>query len=167
MPIVPFDQLPDDARAWVFAASAPLTTDAERALLAAVNAFLVDWRAHGAPLACAREWRDGRFLCVAVDQRSVGASGCSIDGLFRSLRALEPTLGTTLLAGGLVFWRDADGIVQSAPRATFAAHAAAGHVRAETPVFDASVDSAGAWRRDFERPASSSWHARWLRATHT
>lgn len=166
MPIVSFHQLPDDARAWVFGARETLSPDAERALLAAVDAFLVDWRAHGAPLDCARDWRAGRFLCVAVDQRSAGASGCSIDGLFRTLRSLENTLGTTLFSNGLVFWRSDDGVVHSATRPQFAALAATGAVRGDTPVFDPAVETVGAWRHEFERPAGASWHARWLAGSH-
>jgi hypothetical protein len=162
MPVQPLDLLPDDARAWVFPAADRLSADAEQALLRAVDAFLAAWRAHGAPLTCGREWRDGRFLVVAVDQRPADASGCSIDGLFRTLRTLEPALGTTLLPGGLVYWRDDEGLVRSATRPQFAAHAATGAVRADTPVFDPSVDTLGRWRREFERPAGSSWHARWL-----
>lgn len=162
MPIVSFDQLPDEARAWVFGARETLSPDAERTLLAAADTFLGEWRAHGAPLDCARDWRDGRFLCIAVDQRSAGASGCSIDGLFRTLRSLEPSLGTTLFSSGLVFWRTDDGVVESATRPEFTALAATGAVRGDTPVFDPTVETLGAWRQAFERPASASWHARWL-----
>jgi hypothetical protein len=163
MPIVPFSDLPDDARAWIFAAPAPLSAERETLLLDAVDAFLAQWRAHGAPLTCARDWREGRFLCVAVDQRTDGAAGCSIDGLFRSLRALEPAIGTSLLSSGLVFWRDDEGIVRAATRAQFAVHAAEGLIRADTSVFDPTVETLGAWRHDFERPSAASWHARWLR----
>lgn len=162
MPVLPFDQLPDDARAWVFAASAPLAPDAQALLLREVDGFLAQWRAHGAPLVCARDFRDGHFLCVAVDPQGADASGCSVDGLFRTLRALEPMLRTTLLAGGLVFWRDDEGVVRAAPRGTFATHAAAGLVRGDTPVFDPSVNTVGAWRHEFERPAAASWHAKWF-----
>ncbi len=166
MPIVSLSHLPDDARAWVFAASEPLAADKEALLLAAVDGFLDGWRAHGAPLTCARAWRDGRFLCVAVDQRAAGASGCSIDGLFRSLRELEPALGTSLVASGLVFWRDDDGVVRQATRPQFAAHAAQGLIRADSPVFDPTVETLGAWRHEFERSAGASWHARWLGRPH-
>ncbi len=162
MPIVEIEALPDEARAWVFAAADVLSAPAETALFAEVDAFLAGWRAHGAPLCCARDWKDGRFLCIAVDQRTVGASGCSIDGLFRTLRALEPALGTSLLPSGLVYWRNGDGVVQRGTREQFAAHAVAGFVSVHTPVFDLTVDTLGAWRRDFERPAASSWHARYL-----
>jgi hypothetical protein len=160
MPAVPFDALPDDARLWVFATEPALTDEAAVQLLATVDEFLAGWAAHGAPLRAARDWRDGRFLAVAVDQRTENASGCSIDGLFRSLRALEPAVGAALLAGGRVFWRDAAGRVQSGDRAALRRAADGGAVSPATPVFDTTVTAAGDWRARFERPLAESWHAR-------
>lgn len=166
MPTTEMTDLPDDARVWVFAAADTLSAEAETVLLAHTDAFLKQWSAHGAPLSCARELRDGRFLCVAVDVQKVDASGCSIDGLFRTLRGLEAQLGTSLVTGGQLFWR-ADsgpeaGAVQRGTRSEFAALAADGVVRPTTPVFDITVTTLGAWRQFFERPAESSWHARFL-----
>lgn len=162
MPIVAFDALPDSARLWVFAAAAPVTGAAAEALLNRVDAFLTQWRAHGAPLACARDWRDDRFLAIAVDEAATDASGCSIDALFTSLRALEGQLGTTLLNSGMVYWREASGTVVATDRPAFRAAAAAGQLSRETPVFDTTVMTAGAWRSAFEVPAHASWHVRLL-----
>jgi hypothetical protein len=160
MPAVPFDALPDDARLWVFASPAPLDATQRARLLDEVDRFLETWAAHGAPLRAARDWRDERFLAVGVDQSTAGASGCSIDGLFRRLQALEPELGTSLLRGGAqIYWRDGAGAVQSVPRAEMRSVTTAGALHGETPVFDTSLTSAGEWRRRFERPARESWHA--------
>lgn len=159
MPPVPFPSLPDDARVWVFAAAAPVAGEGERELLAHVDRFLASWAAHGVPLRCARDWRDGRFLAVGVDQSVEGASGCSIDGMFRTLRALEPTLGTSLLGGGRVFWRDGAGMVCTAERFEFGERAEREGLGARTPVFDTTVTTAADWRTRFERPLAESWHA--------
>ena len=158
MPIVPFDQLPSDARVWVFAASDPLSPASGRLLLEEVDAFLAGWNAHGAPLTCARDWRDERFVAIGVDQSTAGASGCSIDGLFRTLQRLQSSLGTPLVGGGRVFYRDGDATVRRADRATFARLASEGVVGPDTPVFDLAVVTAGEYREGFERPASASWH---------
>ena len=158
MPRIPFDSLPDDARVWVFAAADPLEGDAAARLLTHVDAFLDRWAAHGVPLACARDWRDDRFLAVGVDQSREGASGCSIDGMFRTLQGLEPALGTTLLGGGRVYWRDAAGAVRMAERDAFAREVR--DAGADVPVFDTTVTAAGDWRARFERPLRESWHAR-------
>jgi hypothetical protein len=159
MPSVPFDQLPDDARVWVFAAADPVRGAAADALLARVDEFLAAWAAHGVPLRCARDWRDDRFLAVGVDQSVEGASGCSIDGMFRALRGLEPVLGTTLLGGGRVYWRDGAGAVQVADRETFPLRAGAQGAADALPVFDTTVTTARDWRTRFERPLRDSWHA--------
>jgi hypothetical protein len=159
MPAVPFSDLPADARVWIFAASDALEPAQAVALLRAVDDFLGQWKAHGLPLTCARDWRDEHFLAVAVDQRDAHASGCSIDGMFRTLQGLESALGTSLVGGGRVFFRGRDGRIVCVSRAEFANCAAAGEVRDDTPVFDTSVVNAAAYRERFERPAAASWHA--------
>lgn len=158
MPQIDFDAMPDSARVWVFGAAAPLSGAARDELFAAVDAHLAGWNAHGVPLVCARDWRDDRFLAVAVNEAATGASGCSIDGLFRVLSRVESTIGTSLLDGSVVFWRDHKGIVHSAPRSEFRASAAQGTLTASTRVFDTTVNAVGAWREKFERPAVESWH---------
>lgn len=158
MPTVPFDSLPDDARLWVFAASDPVTGERADRLLAAVDVWLREWKAHGEPLTCARDWRDDHFLVIGVDQSTAGASGCSIDALFRVLQDLQGTIGTTLLGSGRVFYRTRDGHVESATRGEFTARAATGDVDMETTVFDSSVTTASAYRYAFERRVANSWH---------
>jgi hypothetical protein len=160
MPKIEFRAMPSSARVWVFGAAAPVTGAARDTLIEAVDAHLAQWAAHGTPLVCAREFRDDQFLAVAVDEAATGASGCSIDGLFRVLTRLEHQLGTSMVDGGSVFWRDANGGVQSSDRATFKSRAVAGAVGPDTPVFDTMVDTVGAWRERFEGAARQSWHAR-------
>lgn len=163
MPLVEFDHLPDDARVWVFGSDRPLDERQRARLLEAVDAYLAQWKAHGAPLTCARSWRDDRFLTVGVDQRSAGASGCSIDALFRVLQGLERELGTSLVSGGRVFWRDgAD--VRSADRGDFMELAGRGEIGRDTMVFDLTVTSLDDWRQRFERRAADSWHGQLLPA---
>ena len=164
MPLVPFDQLPEDARLWVFAARAPLDeVDAPR-LLAAVDGYLLTWKAHGAALTCARDFRDEYFLAVGVDERATDASGCSIDGLFRVLQAMEDGIGTSMVGGGMVYFRGAGDLVLFCTRAEFEAMARRGDVDGETLVFDTTVTSVRDYRARFERRARESWHAQLLPA---
>ena len=167
MPIVPFDSLPDDARAWVFGTDRALTAPEAQRLLDVVDAYLSRWAAHGTPLASARDWRDDHFLTIAVDQRTTGASGCSIDALFPQLQELERAVGLSIVGGGRVFYRDAKGKVEATDRATFAELAERGLVSPGTPVFDPTVTTLGAWRTGFERRASESWHAQLMPARAT
>ena len=159
MPQVPFDSLPDSSRAWIFASDRPLTGPHAERLLGAVDEFLDQWAAHGAPLRCAREWRDDRFLAIGVDSRQAEASGCSIDGLFRAFQTLQREIGAQLLGGGRVFYRGADGGTRVVSRDEFEKLVESGAVSRDTPVFDTSVTTAGAYRSAFERPAAEAWTA--------
>jgi len=161
MPRTDFTALPDRARLWVFVADQPVHDPAP--ILNAVDAHLSQWAAHGVPLVCARDWRDERFLAIAVDEAATGASGCSIDGLFRTIARVQSQAGADLLSSGRVAWRAADGSIQVTPRAEFESLAVAGTVTAETPVFGTLAESVGDWRASFERPARESWAASLLR----
>jgi hypothetical protein len=157
MPRIEFDHLPPDSRVWIFAADRPLADDAQRALLAETDAFLDRWQAHGEPLRCAREWRDGRFLVVGVDQGQAHASGCSVDGLFRIFQRLEQQVGVRLLGGGRVFYRGRDGAIASVERGELKSRVASGDVGPDTTVLDTNITSLADYRDHFERPARESW----------
>lgn len=158
MPIVSFDSLPDDARVWVFGSSKPLSEKESAMLLERVDEFLADWKAHGDPLSASRMFSRQRFLTIAVDQNSANASGCSIDGLFRSLKELEIGIGASLLDRSLVYYCDDSGI-HSVHRDEFSALAASAAVTGSTSVFDPTVTTLGEWRARFESKAANSWHA--------
>lgn len=162
MPLVALETLPDDARCWVFGARAPIDEIDEPRLLSAVDRYLKQWKAHGMPLVCARDFRDEHFLVIAVDEKASDASGCSIDGLFRTLQEIEAGIGTTMVGGGNVYFRDAVGLVHCLPLPEFEQMAAAGDATGETVVFDTTVTTLGAYRERFETRASESWHRQLL-----
>ena len=161
MPRTSIDELPGDARIWIFGTGRSLTDEEERTVLGAVDAFLDRWNAHGEPLTSAREWLEGRFLVVGVDERTAPPSGCSIDAMVGILKELEQELGLALTGHGPVLWRDAAGEVRRTPRDDFARLADEGEVGPETPVFDPTLTRLEELRDGgLEKPAARSWHAR-------
>lgn len=160
MPQIPFDQMPDHARLWVFAADRDLAGAERNALLAAVDDFQAKWAAHGTPLTSARDLRYDRFLLVAVDEQAAGVSGCSIDALTRQLRGLEQEFGLALLDNGPVNYRSTEGIRRAA-RPAFRQLAESGAVTAGTVVFDNTAPTVGAVREGrWEAPAEETWVGR-------
>jgi hypothetical protein len=164
MPIAPLPSLADTARVWVFGGSQPLLgPDADR-LIGLVDDFVHYWAAHGSPVVGSRDWRYDRFLLVAADEEATGVSGCSIDSLFRALRAAEGELGVTLLNTSLVFFRDSMGIVHGVDRPRFRDLVRLGEIGHGTTVFDNTVGRLGAVRAgEWERPFSGSWQERAFR----
>ena len=112
-------------------------------------------------LTCARVFRDEHFLVVGVDERAADASGCSIDGLFGVLQKIEEGIGTSMVGGGMIYFRAGD-MVLACTRPQFEAMAAMGEIDADVPVFDTTVTTVGDYRTRFERKARESWHAQLL-----
>lgn len=163
MTLVRFEALPDSARLWCFGADRDLTEIESDQVRESMTGFVEAWTAHDQKLAASIEWTAGRFLFVAADEDVEQASGCSIDTLIRHLQGLEAELTVNLTDGRLVWFRRADASVQSVTRQDFKVLAATGEVGPTTPVFNLSLTSIGDVRDGrFERPASESWHSRYL-----
>jgi hypothetical protein len=153
MPVVAFDSLPDSARVWIFGSDKRLSNEAAESLMREVGDHLASWKAHGEPLTVGSRLLDDRFLVVAVDQSTTGASGCSIDGLFRVLQTAQSGLGVNLVGGGRLFYRDGQGEVQCAPRADLDQLRASGAITPDTVVFDTTITDLGTFRGNFEKRA--------------
>ena len=160
MPSVSFDELPPDARLWIFCAERPLVEPEHVRVLEEVDAFIGQWAAHDVPLTAARDLRYDQFLFVAVDEHAAGASGCSVDALVRRMKALQTELGVELVNHAPVLYRDGAGIARVS-RERFVDMVESGSVTRETVVFDNTLTNVGAVRDGrWELPAADSWHGR-------
>lgn len=149
---VNIDQLSDDSRIWIFGISPSLDGQKQTTLLRSVDAFLDQWAAHGTPIRAARDLREGSFLIIAADEESE-KSGCSIDRMFNTLRALERELNVAILDANRVFLRDA-GDVRAVGRGEFKNAATF-----DTTVFDTTAETLGRVRSGaWECRAAHSWH---------
>jgi hypothetical protein len=150
---VNIDQLSNDAYIWIFGISPSLDDEKSAVLLRHVDAFLDTWAAHGVPIRAARDLREGSFLVIAADEKS-DKSGCSIDRMFGTLKAMERELNVQILDSNRIFVRQGDA-VQAVPRSDFRRAA-----NSDTPVFDVTAERLGAVRSGaWERRAGDSWHS--------
>jgi hypothetical protein len=107
---------------------------------------------------------EDRFLVVVGAITRGDISGCGIDASVHRVQEVADALGVTWLSPLHVFYRGAEGTVESLPRSAFRKHVAAGTITAATPVFDVSLTTLGQVRDGaFEKPAGASWHARVFR----
>jgi hypothetical protein len=160
MPRIPFEELPDHGRLWVFPLTRDLTDEERASTLGVVDAFLDQWAAHGVPLRSGRRLADGRFLLVGVDIDAEAPSGCSIDALVNRLRAHGTELGVSFIDHAPIWFRSPDG-VRMVSRAEFRALVEEGVATPDTRVFDTSLTKVAQVRgRGLERPASDCWHGR-------
>lgn len=159
--IADFEQLPDEARIWIYQADRPFTEDETARLRTSLEEFLTQWTAHGADLKAGYLLPYNRFIVIGLDQSINGASGCSIDSSVRFIQQLETEFGVTLLDRMNVTFRQGE-YISYKPLADFRKMAKARSVSAATIVFNNLVTNKYEFEHDWEVPASESWHSRFF-----
>ncbi|HAN50013.1 MAG TPA: hypothetical protein DCQ08_03350 [Amoebophilaceae bacterium] len=102
---VPFNQLSDAARIWVYQASRPLEQEEKATMLQNLQEFLEQWTAHGNPLQCSTEILYEQFLILAVEESLQGATGCAVDASVQFIRGLEQAFQVHLLHRDYIAFR--------------------------------------------------------------
>lgn len=148
-------------RIWIYQADRLLTTSEEERILARLNAFTDQWRAHGKPLAASAEIRHGLFVIVMVDDSVAPPTGCSIDKSVHLLKSIEEELGVGLFDRTRVaFRKQRDAEISISSREEFQQLMDAGEVTADTWVFNNLIESYDELGDRWEVPLADSWHAR-------
>ncbi|MHA7877982.1 MAG: hypothetical protein ACX93T_03640 [Bacteroidota bacterium] len=102
---VPFNQLSDEARIWVYQANRPLEREEQAAILQQAQTFLAQWTSHGNPLQCSAELCYDQFLILGVEEKIQGATGCAVDSSVQFIRMLEEAFQVSLLDRTYVAFR--------------------------------------------------------------
>ena len=158
---IPFENLPDEARIWIYQSNRKFTDDEFSAINNAVRAFVEGWAAHGTGLEASYQLKYNRFIILAVNQEVQSASGCSIDDSVRFIQDLEKQYGVDLLDKMNVTFRNGEHIAHK-PLSDFKKMAKEKAVSENTIVFNNLVNTVGEWNDFWEVPAAESWHSRFF-----
>src|SRR5262245_26443952 len=112
------EKLPDAARVWIFPLLGPVSDSDRSNYLAVVEQITRNWKSHGQQVSGGADLLHDRFLIIVADEAASGVSGCSIDGIFRSIERLASDHGTPLGDNSLVYFRGVSGI-SAVPRDMF------------------------------------------------
>lgn len=160
MSLIPFEQLPDDSKLWIFPADRTLTPAEQTRLIQGVTEGLAEWVAHGSPVRWGYQVLHDQFLMIGMDETHTALTGCSIDSGIAQIRELEKELAMSLLDNARVFFRDGEAIVCET-RPGFRRLAEEGRVAGSTVVFNNVVATVGDLRSGkWEIPLRDSWHAK-------
>ena len=153
--------LPTHARVWVFQSSRPLTGVMRSEVDSQLTEFLSSWAAHGLSLMTAYEIRYDRFLVIAVDEEVAQATGCSIDGMMRTVQNIDSEFNLDLLNRMKVAYRSGEDVVECDVN-EFTRMLAQGEANSSTPVFNNVVQSIGELSKSWETKVENSWHVNLL-----
>ena len=158
--LVPFENLPQDARVWIYSLDRPLEKEDALQLKKDLEPFLESWQSHGRPVQGGWQLQEDRFIFIGALIPEAEISGCGIDASVHAIEAFTQLHNYRLLTGLHLFYRDENGAIQFLDRAAFRKKVRAGMISASTPVFDTSITSMQDLKSSgFELPAGQSWHA--------
>ncbi|MDR9448210.1 MAG: ABC transporter ATPase [Psychroflexus sp.] len=158
---VDFNQLPDDARIWVYQCNRTFTKEEANELKIRLADFLDEWTAHGSSLKAAFDIPYNRFIVIGLDQSQTGASGCSIDASVHFIQELEKTYNVDLLDRMNVTYKQGDYLAYKDLK-EFKNLVKNKGVSPKTIVFNNLVNNKADYRENWEVPLEESWHARFL-----
>lgn len=158
---IPFEELPEHARIWVYQANRSLTEEEIALIEEKTKVFLTNWTAHGSHLESSYVLKYKRFLIIGINQDAQPATGCSIDVSVSFIQQLEKEFDIDLMDKMNVSYKQGEFIAYK-PLADFKQMAKNKSVSLNTIVFNNLVTNKYEFENSWEVPAAESWHARFM-----
>lgn len=158
---VPFENLPEESKIWIYQSNRKFSDEEFAEIDAAVSDFVEGWSAHGTGLEASYQLKYNRFIILAVNQELQAATGCSIDDSVRFIQSLEQKYNVDLLDKMNVTFKLGEHIAHK-PLSEFKKMAKEKAVSENTIVFNNLVNTVGEWNEYWEVPANESWHSRFF-----
>jgi len=146
--MIPFDQLPDDARLWSYQSDRKLTATEKAWIEEILPPFLADWAAHGAKLNAYGAVLGDYHLILVVNEDQANASGCSIDSSVRFIKHLEKELGVS-------FFNRLKMLVDNGQEEFFTSYSELDKLNPNVKVYNNMVMSVGEWKTSWKVPVST------------
>jgi hypothetical protein len=158
---IPFDELPQHARLWIYQASRPLTEAELNEIKPLMVHFATDWSSHGKGLEASAKLLYNQFLILANNESETSASGCSIDKSVHFVRELEQRFGISFFdRTKLAFLKGEE--VEQVSLNEIKHKVATGEIDKSTLYFDTLVSNYGELQKSWPKPAGTSWLAKYF-----
>lgn len=163
---IPFEEMPEHARVWVYQAGRSLSAAEEAYALQLGQVFSSKWAAHGNDLKSSVKIFYHQFLVIAVDEAYNQASGCSIDASVGLVRELEQKFSTaensfSFLDRTKVAFLDQEKVLLESTKA-LKEKIKEGQIKPDTLTFNNLVSNKTQFDTAWVIPVKASWMARYF-----
>jgi len=155
------EKLSPDSRIWIYQANRELTTEEIKQIEELTRVFLESWTAHNQALNAGYEIRYNRFLILMVDEKSAGASGCSIDKSVHFIKSLEAKFSIDFFDRMRLAYKS-NGRVEAVNKIEFEKLYTEGVLNSDSIVFNNLVETKEQLVSGWEIPVKNSWHQSFL-----
>ena len=147
---------PDSARVWVFQADREVPEEMIGETQRRIEDFVRGWTSHNRDLRSTGGILHNRFVVLVVDERTAGASGCSIDKAMHFVQALGKHLNVDFLDRNrytILEGRELKTVPASELRRMYKD----GHIDGSTRVYDNLVNNKADFINKWVVPIGESW----------
>ncbi len=159
--LVPFEELPGEARVWIYQANRSFAEKELAEIKLKLDEFIESWTAHGADLKAGYDLKYRRFITIGLDQEKTAASGCSIDASVYFIQSLEKKYKVELLDKMNVSYKQGEYVAYK-QLLDFKKMVKNRSVSENTIVFNNLVHNKEEYENSWEVPLKESWHNRFL-----
>lgn len=159
--LVPFSQLPSEARVWVFQSSRQFTAREVSLVDRETSSFLNEWEAHGQPLTAAYELPYHHFLVIGADQTVQKATGCSIDRCHEFVQTLGKKLRVDFFDRLLVAFLLENNVL-TIPTSFIKEYLDKGIISPQTITFNNLVQTKDEYEKAWLVPMKDTWLKKYL-----
>ncbi len=159
--LVEFNQLPANARFWMFTSNRLLTQEEILSLNNELSLFVQKWTAHKQDLNASYSLIDDAILVVGVDESQTGASGCSIDSMTKEITRLAQQMNIDWLNRFSIIVKSSEG--NSAINANVLKQLfSEGKINEHTLVSNSLLSNFGEVKTHLYLPIKETWMNRYL-----
>ena len=158
---VEFNELPDNARVWIYQANRPFTQEELNTIEVETKTFVENWTRHGKGVRGSYTVKYNQFLIIASDQDFVEVSGCSIDASVHLVQEFQKAFDIDML-NKLTIGFKVDENINTVDMFAFKKYVTEGKITSNTTVFNNMVNTKEALATEWEVPAINSWHKRFF-----
>lgn len=158
---VPFDELADTSRLWIYQGSRPFEEDERKEIEGLLLAFCHQWAAHGHALKTSFKIEYNQFLILGADESYHLPSGCSIDSSVRVIKNIQERVHIDFFDRTRVAFRIGEKTVLY-PLGQLKEEFTGGTLNAETVTFNNLVATKAEWLQSWLVPVMHTWLSRYL-----
>lgn len=152
---IPFENMPNTARIWVYQTDRVLSETEFETVQIALNEQINNWAAHGAPLAGAFKILYNRFVVIAVNEAYNGTSGCSIDASTGWLKELGQQLNINFFDRSIAYLSENE--IKSVDFLVVKKAVLEGEILPTTIIFNNLVNTLADFLQSWKIQAKDSW----------
>jgi hypothetical protein len=157
---IPFQDMPPQARIWVYQASRSLTAPELDQIKQTLSQSCQAWEAHGAPLQASFEIKFNQLIVVAVNEAMNAASGCSIDTSTRWFKSLGEAFQVDFFSRDVAVVRDEH--VELLALGQLKSAVEAGQLTREDQIITPLLQNVGQYRSEWLSTAEQSYLKRYF-----